>query len=95
MEREVHSVLGSVGVDESISRVVAQSLLQVESDQAEAGDWDDNAIHPKKAAWWKMGLGKSDPEAGSSLKWSKDVGVTGFLMRFGEGLGSIFRFWVE
>jgi hypothetical protein len=22
------------------------------------------------------------------LRWSKDIGVTGFLMRFGEGLGA-------
>ncbi|CDZ97751.1 Uncharacterized membrane protein [Phaffia rhodozyma] len=85
MEREVHGVLGSVGVDESISRVVAQSLLQVESEHAEAGDWDENTSG-SKAAWWKFGLGKSDPEEGSTLKWSKDIGVTGFLMRFGEGL---------
>jgi hypothetical protein len=82
MEREVHAVLGSVGLEESLSRVVAESLLRVEAEQAEAGDWEDD---PKKSnQWWKLGLGKKE-EGG--LKWSKDIGVTGFLMKFGEGLG--------
>lgn len=84
MEREVHGILGPVGVDEPLSRLVAESLLKVEADQAEACDWDDAQESSK---WWKMGFGaKGDGESGS-VRWSKDVGVTGFLMKFGEGLG--------
>ncbi len=29
----------------------------------------------------------SDEESSSSLRWSKDVGLTAFLLKFGEGLG--------
>jgi hypothetical protein len=82
MEREVHAVLGSVGVEESLSRVVAESLLRVEAEQAEAGDWEDDA---HEAKWWKFGRDKKTEDG---LKWSKDIGVTGFLMKFGEGLGA-------
>lgn len=82
MEREVHAVLGAVGVEESLSRVVAESLLRVEAEQAEAGDWEDDSSDSK---WWKFGR---DKKAVDGLKWSKDIGVTGFLMKFGEGLGA-------
>lgn len=81
----MHAVLGAVGVEESLSRVVAESLLRVEAEQAEAGDWEDEQS-AGSAKWWKFGLGKKGEE-GESLKWSKDIGVTGFLMKFGEGLG--------
>lgn len=94
MEREVHAILGSVGLEEPISRLVAENLLRVESEQATAADWDDDVLtrgSSGSGSWWKLGLGKKASEeegtGGESLKWSKDVGVTGFLLKFGEGLG--------
>ena len=70
MEREVHAVLGPVGVEEKLSRQVAQNLLNVElenshsSQPSQGGDVESNG-----------------------LRWSKDVGLTAFLLKFGEGLG--------
>jgi vacuolar iron transporter family protein len=32
--------------------------------------------------------GASDEESSSPLKWSRDVGLTAFLLKFSEGLGS-------
>ncbi|KAL7412421.1 VIT family-domain-containing protein [Mrakia frigida] len=89
MEREVHGVLGAVGVEEPLSRLVAESLLKVEADQAEACDWDDAQEGTSK--WWKMGFGggKKEEEGAGGVRWSKDVGVTGFLMKFGEGLEEV------
>jgi hypothetical protein len=73
MEREVVEVLGPVGVDDKACRAVAHCLREVEVD----------------------GVGESGSEEQSSgsdaenqgLKWSKDVGLTAFLLRFGQGLG--------
>jgi len=98
MEREVHAVLGSVGVEEPLSRLVAESLLKVEADQAEACDWDESREDAAgKGKWWKMGFGGKktgeETEEGGGTRWSKDVGVTGFLMKFGEGLGKFLLFW--
>lgn len=67
MEREVHTVLGAVGVDEKVSRQVAHNLLEVES----AVERDDALL---------------DEERG--LRWSQSVGITEFLLKFGEGLGA-------
>ncbi len=70
MEREVHAVLGPVGVDQNVSRQVALNLLEVESAAADRSE------------------GSSDVER--SLKWSHSVGVTEFLLKFGEGMGAFF-----
>jgi hypothetical protein len=72
VEREVHAVLGPVGLDQNVSRRVAHSLLEVESgiDQSN-GQVSDSA---------------TDAEHG--LRWSHSVGVTEFLLKFGEGLGT-------
>jgi VIT family len=70
MEREVHAILGPVGVDQSVSRQVALGLLEVEA----GADGSGNGYTP------------TDAEHG--LKWSQSVGVTEFLLRFGEGLGA-------
>ena len=67
IEREVHAVLGAVGVDEKVSRQLAHSLLEVES-AIERSD------------------GPHDEERG--LRWSQSVGITEFLLKFGEGLGA-------
>jgi VIT1/CCC1 family predicted Fe2+/Mn2+ transporter len=74
MEREVHAILGPVGVDQSVSRQVALGLLEVEADV----NGNSNG-HASSAS-------STDAERG--LKWSQSVGVTEFLLKFGEGLGA-------
>ncbi|KNE99964.1 hypothetical protein PSTG_06816 [Puccinia striiformis f. sp. tritici PST-78] len=48
MEREVHEVLGPIGLDESISRTVAAALLRVES---EAEESTDDTMEESTAHW--------------------------------------------
>jgi len=73
MEREVHAVLGPIGVDEKLSVAVAKCLRDVEVSSGGVG-----------------ANGRSgDAEEGATLRWSKDVGLTPFLLKFGEGLENI------
>lgn len=74
MEREVAEVLAPVGVDDKACRAVAHCLREVEVD--EDGGGISSASH-------------SDAE-NPGLKWSKDVGLTAFLLRFGQGLGTLY-----
>lgn len=77
MEREVFAVLGPVGVEEKLSRQVAQNLLNVEMESS----------HKPTAS---MLSHSNDIESDSDgLRWSKDVGLTAFLLKFGEGLGMV------
>lgn len=79
MEREVHAVLGPVGVDERLSRQVAHCLRKVEVDSEGVGS---------HASVGRIGAGEDGgEEEGAGLRWSKDVGLTAFLLKFGEGLG--------
>ncbi|POW16177.1 hypothetical protein PSHT_06814 [Puccinia striiformis] len=112
MEREVHEVLGPIGLDESISRTVAAALLRVES---EAEESTDDTMEESTAHWvlrasltvslwirhWiarldvifsefhqasKNGLAIcSDP----LYRSTKHVGITAFLLKFGEGLEEV------
>lgn len=75
MEREVHAVLGPIGVDEKLSRAVATCLRDVEV-SGESASTDG---------------GRGDIEQGAVLRWSKDIGLTPFLLKFGEGLGSSLK----
>ncbi|EMD36943.1 hypothetical protein CERSUDRAFT_114852 [Gelatoporia subvermispora B] len=72
MEREVHAVLGPVGVDEKTSRMVAHNLRNVEVASEGEGD-----------------RASSSSDAESGLRWSTTVGLTAFLLKFGEGLEEI------
>ncbi|KZT61511.1 DUF125-domain-containing protein, partial [Calocera cornea HHB12733] len=74
MMREVYDVLGPVGVDEYTSRQVAMQLRKVEADLHANGNGNGN--------------GHANPEAGG-LKWSDDVGLTAFLLKFGENLEEV------
>ena len=77
MEREVHAILGPVGVDEKLSRQVALNLLNLEvSDQGHGinGGSEGNS---------------SGDEESNGLRWSKDVGISAFLLKFGEGMGML------
>lgn len=73
MEREVFGVLGPIGVDEKTSRMVARCLRDVEVDSAGEGS-SSSSTH-------------SVEDAG--LKWSSSVGLSAFLLKFGEGLEEI------
>ena len=73
VEREVHAVLGPVGLDQNVSRRVAHSLLEVESGVDQGNG---------------QGNGHSATDAEHGLRWSQSVGVTEFLLKFGEGLGT-------
>jgi VIT family len=74
VEREVHALLGPVGLDQNVSRRVARSLLEVESGMDQS---NGNGQAPASA---------TDAEHG--LRWSHSVGVTEFLLKFGEGFGT-------
>ena len=82
MEREVHAVLGPVGVDEKTSRAVAHCLMNVEVDAhgegTAAAAGSDTASRASTVA---------DSEAG--LRWSASVGLSAFLLKFGEGLEEV------
>lgn len=65
MEREVCAVLGPIGVNDKLSKQVAQNLHEVEV--STSGNAEDE-----------------------SLRWSKEVGLTKFLLKFGEGIGTSF-----
>ncbi|KIM82888.1 hypothetical protein PILCRDRAFT_784928 [Piloderma croceum F 1598] len=71
--REVHAILGPVGVDKKLSRAVAENLRNVEIEGNGVG----------------ANGGNGDVEEGFILRWSKDVGLTVFLLKFGEGLEDI------
>ncbi|KIP05608.1 hypothetical protein PHLGIDRAFT_14405 [Phlebiopsis gigantea 11061_1 CR5-6] len=75
MEREVYGVLGPIGVNEATSRLVAKHLRDVEMDSG--GEGSDSASSDTRV------------EEGSALRWSKSVGLTAFLLKFGEGLEEV------
>ncbi|KAF5345862.1 hypothetical protein D9756_009872 [Leucocoprinus leucothites] len=77
MEREVAEVLGPVGVDDKACRAVAQCLREVEG---------ENASREVSSSATASGSGDSENQA---LKWSKEVGLTAFLLRFGQGLEEV------
>jgi hypothetical protein len=93
MEREVHSILGPLGVDEKISRQVADCLLGIEAstrhDDASDADSSVSRGSASSKSWWRTGKkaqANGDAEY-SGLRWSEDVGITTFLLKFGEGMG--------
>ncbi|EJT96848.1 DUF125-domain-containing protein [Dacryopinax primogenitus] len=102
MMREVYGVLGPVGVDEQTSRQVAMQLRKVEWDMAAATAAESPATSWRSRL--PIGKGKHvangnghlngngtgipHPEDGG-LKWSDDVGLTAFLLKFGEGMEEV------
>lgn len=95
MEREVHAVLGPVGVDEKTSRQVAAALMRVEDELAHQPS-DADAAKPEESFVRRLlvccarrpkSLANGDAENGpnAKLRWSEDVGLTAFLLRFAEG----------
>ncbi|EFP86368.1 uncharacterized protein PGTG_12324 [Puccinia graminis f. sp. tritici CRL 75-36-700-3] len=95
MEREVHEVLGPMGLDESISRTVAAALLRAESEADECIDRTAEPAEESTARWLLRCLGRQPKffkqiDGGNhQLRWAKDIGITPFLLKFGEGLEEV------
>lgn len=70
MEREVHAVLGPVGVDEATSQAVTNCLRRVED----------------SSEFVSSGPAPADEEK-ASREMKSEVGLTPFLVKFGEGMG--------
>jgi VIT1/CCC1 family predicted Fe2+/Mn2+ transporter len=76
MEREVHAILGPLGVKEALSRLVAEELLEVEDEACVAVE----------------GVDRTDVEnAITQEKHDPNVGLTAFLLKFGEGMEEVPR----
>ncbi|PFH53488.1 hypothetical protein AMATHDRAFT_137411 [Amanita thiersii Skay4041] len=73
MEREVSEVLEPVGVDDKTCRAVAQCLRNVEMHDGMNGG----------------SFSTADDVENSYLRWSKEVGLTAFLLKFGQGLEEV------
>ena len=96
MEREVHAILGPIGVKETLSRLIANDLRVVE-DKSWGGRGDGSegimaAAPPreireeKKRGCWGRQRRRAEEEDGG-VKGNADMGLTAFLLKFGEGLG--------
>lgn len=92
MEREVHAILGPVGVDEKIGRQVADALLALEDDLVDSEALNESTSTSSRwlnfSVPWRRKQAETDDREGG-LKFSQDVGLTAFLLKFGEGLGAI------
>ncbi|KAF7330088.1 hypothetical protein MKEN_00273200 [Mycena kentingensis (nom. inval.)] len=73
MEREVAEVLAPIGVDERTCRAVARCLREVEVPSTTTSST----------------ITHHDLESNDSLRWSKEVGLTPFLLKFGAGLEEV------
>ena len=78
VEREVEEVLGVVGVDEGVCRQVARCLREVEEKVGGGHVHVDEGGRP----------GRRDEET-VGMRWSSDVGLTAFLLKFGQGIGCV------
>ncbi|KAF7342152.1 hypothetical protein MVEN_01802900 [Mycena venus] len=76
MEREVAEVLAPIGVDERTCRAVARCLREAE-------------IPTPPASSRTNPVTTHDLESNESLRWSKEVGLTPFLLKFGAGLEEV------
>ncbi|TIC32507.1 DUF125-domain-containing protein [Wallemia mellicola] len=86
MEREVHDVLGSVGLSEEISNEVTTSLTKLEPPApAQAPSSFLRSLIEKFA---KKPTQLHTPEEGD-LRWSDEFGLTAFLLKYGEGVEEV------
>ncbi|ORX35687.1 VIT family-domain-containing protein [Kockovaella imperatae] len=114
MEREVHSILGPLGIKEPLSRLVAEDLRSVEEDvwgdRADGAEGTEGVIgatnggspqrrqRQTKGSWWKFGrAGENDQEEEGGLRRGSEMGLTAFLLKFGEGLEEVpqSRLWIS
>lgn len=87
MRREVHAVLGPVGVDEKASCAVAFCLMKAEADAPPEDTSQRDVASRSSWASWTSTATLNDSE--SCLRWSTDVGLSAFLLKFGEGLEEV------
>lgn len=93
IEREVTEVLGTVGLDESGCRRVAHSLMKVEQAQDANGDFKDtredglftSLLHHIARRSRRTSFDTEKSTTSSQATATGDVGLTAFLMKFGEG----------
>jgi len=88
MEREVHSILGPIGVKEGLSRLIANDLRTVEEDALE----NSSSHSSSSGSWWKIwkreGGIRLEEEGGKPATEAGEMGLTAFLLKFGEGMGT-------
>jgi hypothetical protein len=96
LQREVHSILGPLGVNPQLSRLISNDLQEAESslrgtsvagtNSAEGVELSTRNEHSGSKSTSKMKrIVESKENGGSPDSWEQ--GLTPFLLRFGEGLG--------
>lgn len=83
VEREVHDILGPIGVPMELSRQVANVLHKEEMKHHS----EEVATDTSTAVSTNIEQGRSE-----GLKFSSTVGITPFLLHFGEGLEPVPSF---
>ncbi|ODN80859.1 hypothetical protein, variant [Cryptococcus amylolentus CBS 6039] len=100
MEREIHSILGPLGVKETLSRLVAEDLRAVEEDiygtdetvGVEGVVTQSGRVTPidSKRSWNPLSWRKKHVEEESGgFEGTEDMGMTAFLLKFGEGMEEV------
>ena len=97
MEREVHSILGPLGINEALSRLVADDLREIEEDvwgDRAAGTEGVEGVAPAgkkqddgKRGWFSWRKRNKEEEDGGQREGGEEMGLTAFLLKFGEGMG--------
>ncbi|CAD6570990.1 MAG: hypothetical protein TREMPRED_000087 [Tremellales sp. Tagirdzhanova-0007] len=99
MEREIHAILGPLGVKETLSRLIANDLRAVE-DKSWGGQVDDSegimaaparGIQEEKRRGCLGRRRREAEEENGGIKGNADMGLTAFLLKFGEGLEEVPR----
>ncbi|KIR59657.1 membrane fraction protein, partial [Cryptococcus bacillisporus CA1873] len=99
MEREIHSILGPLGVKEPLSRLVAEDLRSVEDEiygppgaQGSEGvmQGTDVVSESGNKKWgllnWRT---KKTEEEDGGVCGNQEMGMTAFLLKFGEGMEEV------
>jgi len=102
MEREVHSILGPLGVKETVSRLIAEDLRAVDDHtQGERVERNEGVMaaqaqlqrvvpeEKKRGILSGTKREAEEVEEDGGPKGNEDMGLTAFLIKFGEGLGRL------